>query len=278
MLDVAFYGVRGSTPCSSDATMRYGGNTSCVVLRTDDADPIVLDLGTGLRYFGQTQPLDGSFVGSALVSHLHWDHIQGLPFFVPILRAGATLDVYAPVQDDGMSVADAFERFMTPPFFPVTIADLPGRVRFHDCGEGAFTIGNAKVMCREIPHVGTTNGYRVDIGGVSVAYLSDHQQPYDGSFGITDGALELCADVDLLIHDAQYTTDEFPRKHNWGHCTIDYALWVAKEAGAKRLALYHHDPMRDDESLDDVARCSRLAGERMGIEVFAACEQQHLVI
>jgi ribonuclease BN (tRNA processing enzyme) len=258
--------------------MRYGGNTSCVVLRAGDAEPIVLDLGTGLRYFGQTQPLDGSFVGSALVSHLHWDHIQGLPFFVPILRAGATLDVYAPVQEDGLSVHDAFERFMTPPYFPVTISELPGRVRFHDCGEGTFSIGNAKVMCREIPHVGTTNGYRVELGGASVAYLSDHQQPYDGSFGISDGALELCADVDLLIHDAQYTTDEFPRKYNWGHCTIDYALWVAKESGAKRLALYHHDPMRDDESLDDVARCSRLAGERMGIEVFAAHEQQHLVI
>ena len=191
MLNVTFYGVRGSTPCCDPNVQRYGGNTACVVLEVPGEDPIVCDMGTGLRAFGATQPLDGSFRGTALVSHLHWDHVQGLPFFPPVLVAGAEFDIYAPPQDDGRSVEEAFDFFMQPPYFPIRVTDLPSQIRLHDCPEGRFKIGSAEVLARQIPHIGVTNGYRVDWGGATVAYLPDHQQPLDGSHVVPDAVLEL---------------------------------------------------------------------------------------
>jgi phosphoribosyl 1,2-cyclic phosphodiesterase len=272
VLEVTFYGVRGSTPCACEDTRRYGGNTACVAVEVVDAPPIVLDMGTGLRFFGETQPKDGSFHGAALVSHLHWDHVQGLPFFVPILREGASLDIYAPPQDDGRPVADAFDDFMRSPYFPIAVRDLPGEVRFHVLHDEHVAIGDAKVWARCIPHIGPTNGYRIDWNGASVAYLPDHQQPVDGTFVVADAALALADGVDLLIHDSQYTPVEFTKKATWGHCTMEYALFVAREAGAKRLALFHHDPVRTDDELDELAGCWRTVADRFGIDVVAARE------
>ncbi|HEX9257984.1 MAG TPA: MBL fold metallo-hydrolase [Acidimicrobiales bacterium] len=237
-----------------------------------DDDPIVFDIGTGLRFFGDSQPQDGSFRGTALVSHLHWDHIQGLPFFVPVLRPGAEFTLFGPGQDGGKSMGEAFDFFMRDPYFPVTVAQLPSDIRFVDAEPGTFMVGKAEVLTRHIPHVGRTLGYRVTRNGASIAYLSDHQQPYDGSFGITDSALELIDGADLVIHDAQYTAEEFALKATWGHCTVEYAMRVAKEAGAKRLALFHHDPSRDDDALDETARCATAFGEKHGIEILTAYE------
>jgi phosphoribosyl 1,2-cyclic phosphodiesterase len=249
LLNVSFYGTRGSTPCPSEENRRYGGNTSCVALESPGHEPIILDLGTGLRFFGETQPNDGTFKGSALVTHLHWDHVQGLPFFTPVLKEGARLDIYGPRQDEG-TVAEAFHRFICPPFFPVTVEQLYGQMSFVDAGDEDLELDGAKVRVRTVPHVGTNNGYRVEMGGASVAYLSDHQMPHDGSHTVPDDVLELCDGVDVLIHDAQYTPEEFAEKYYWGHCTVDYALFVAQEAGAKRLVMFHHDPARTDDQVD----------------------------
>src|SRR3954449_7557286 len=158
-LTVTFYGVRGSTPCPCEANLRYGGNTACVALEAPGCEPIVLDLGTGLRYWGDTLPKDGSFRGTALITHLHWDHVQGLPFFVPVDRPGARLDVIGPRQS-GVDLAAAFEEFMRPPYFPVRASDLRGEIVFHDLAEADVAVGNAKVRVRPVPHVGETNGYR----------------------------------------------------------------------------------------------------------------------
>jgi phosphoribosyl 1,2-cyclic phosphodiesterase len=270
-VNVTFFGVRGSTPCACDATRRYGGNTACVALQVPGEDPIVLDMGTGLRFFGETQPTDGTFRGTALVSHLHWDHIQGLPFFVPVLRDGAVFDVYAPKPPQG-TVADTFDLFMTAPYFPITVRQLPGDVRFHDVREETFAVGRARVTARSIPHIGLTYGYRIEWDGIVVAYLPDHQQPNEGGFEVADSVLELADGVDLLIHDSQYTPSEFALKSTWGHCTYDYALWVAKRAAVKRLALFHHDPGRTDDALDETLACCRSFGRRAGMEVIAAAE------
>lgn len=271
-LRVTFHGVRGSTPCHGDDVRRYGGNTSCVSVEAPGEDPIVFDLGTGLRYFGATQPVDGSFRGSCLLTHLHWDHTQGLPFFVPILRQGASLRIYGPCQEDGSSVRDAMNRFMAPPHFPVAFDQLPGRIDFTDVGDADFAIDGFEVRSRLIPHVGNTLGFRVTWRGASVAYLSDHQQPYDGSYSATQGALDLVRGADLVIHDAQYTPTEFEQKRNWGHCTVEYAVWLAKEAGARRLALFHHDPSRHDDAVDGLLRRAREEAGCTGLEVFAASE------
>ncbi len=269
---VTFHGVRGSTPCHGPEIARYGGNTSCVSLSMPGEQPLVFDLGTGLRYFGQSQPDDGTFRGTCLLSHLHWDHTQGLPFFSPILRAGAEFDVYAPLQEDGRQVWRAIKAFMQPPHFPISLEHLPGTLRFHDIGDEMFAVGGALVTARLVPHVGNTLGYRVTHSGRSVAYLSDHQQPYDGSFSVAEGVRELVDGVDLLIHDAQFTDAEFALKYNWGHCTVEYAVRLAAECGARRLALFHHDPMRRDDALDALTLVACRLGRTLGVEVFAARE------
>lgn len=235
--------------------------------------PIVLDLGTGLRFWGETLDAAKPFVGSALITHIHWDHVQGLPFFTPVLHEGARFDVYGPPQPEAGGLGQAFNELVRPPFFPVRTADLLGDIRFHDLWDAEIELDGAKVKARSVPHVGHTSGYRVEMGGAAVAYVSDHQMPEDGSHRVTDAVLELCDGVDLLIHDAQYTVDEFPEKAGWGHCTADFAVHVAKEAGARRLALFHHDPTHHDDAVDDILRHARQLAQGTGItEVMAAHE------
>jgi len=276
-MGVTFHGVRGSTPCHGSDIVGYGGNTSCVSIDVPGADPILLDLGTGLRYFGRSVSRGAPFSGSCLVSHLHWDHIQGLPFFTPLLTEGAHVTMYAPTQDDGRSVERVFADTIKPPLFPVDLRMLPGDIEFRELIDDEFVIdggsaGDIRVMSRSIPHVGRTLGYRIEWNGASVAYLSDHQMPCDGSFAITDGAAELCRDVDLLIHDAQYTEEEFVGKCDWGHCTMGFAVWVAAEAGAKQLALFHHDPSHHDDELDELVAAACADGATQGVEVVGARE------
>ena len=280
-MSVRFHGVRGSTPCHGPDIVKYGGNTSCVSLTIPGVDPILFDLGTGLRYFGASYASGSAFTGTCLLSHLHWDHIQGIPFFAPLLQEGSEIAVYAPEQLDGLTVAQVFADTIKPPLFPVDLAVLPGTLRFHEVLDTDFVLGahgDIEVMSRQIPHVGNTVGYRVQARGASVAYLSDHQMPCDGSLSATQGALDLCRDTDLVIHDAQYTADEFAKKCDWGHCTAEYAVWLAAEAGARRLALFHHDPGHDDAFLDDLARSAKRMGERAGVEVFAAREGQTVAV
>lgn len=278
LLTVAFWGVRGSTPCPEDAKRRYGGNTSCVALEAPGSDPILLDLGTGLRAFGTTQPADGSFRGHALLTHLHFDHVQGLPFFACADRAGARFDIYAPVQSDGQTLHDAVAAFICPPYFPVRCDELRGDYRFHAVADTDLAVGDAKVTVRSVPHVGDTNGYRIELGGASVAYVSDHQQPVGPVPDVPASVLELADGVDLLIHDAQYTSAEFAEKSHWGHCTVEYAVEVARRAGARRLALFHYDPGHDDAAVDAALTDARAAAEGTGIEVLAAAEGLTVVL
>lgn len=269
---ITFHGVRGSTPCHGDATARYGGNTSCVSLDVPGHDPVLFDLGTGLRYFGLNHGGGSPFRGTCLLSHLHWDHLQGLPFFTPLLAPGAHLEVYAPAQEDGRPLADVMADFLRPPVFPVRLGDFPGLVTFRDVADDEFTVGEIAVTSRLIPHIGNTCGFRVEWGGRSVAYLSDHQQPGVGDHSVSEGARHLCDGVDVLIHDAQYTATEFARKSTWGHCSIDYAASVAVECGVRTLVLFHHDPAHDDAEVDRMACYTSTLCAATGVEVIAAHE------
>lgn len=242
-----------------------------MALETAGADPVILDLGTGLRYWGETQPHDGTFHAHALVTHLHFDHVQGLPFLAPADRPGARLDIYAPAQDD-QPLGEAFEGFIRPPYFPIRWSDLRGDYRFHEVSDTDVVVGDAKVSVRTVPHVGRTNGYRIELGGATVAYVSDHQMPMDGSLVVPPSVKELADGVDLLIHDAQYTPEEFAEKAHWGHCTVEFAVAVAVESGAKRLALFHHDPTHADEVIDQLLVRAERAAAGTGLEVLAARE------
>ena len=267
---IRFHGVRGSTPCHGDDIARYGGNTSCVSVAAPGESPLLFDLGTGVRYYGLACANGEPFRGSCLLSHLHWDHVQGLPFFSPLLDEDAELVVYAPGQNGGKAAADVLAETICPPLFPIGLEGFPGRLDIRDAVP-EFQLGGFEVASVPVPHVGETCGYRVDHGERSVAYVSDHQQPAGGAY-IDDGVQRLCENVDLLIHDAQYTPAEFARKRDWGHCTIEYAVWLAAEVGARRLALFHHDPTHDDEMIDQLAAGAAACGKQMGVDVFAAYE------
>ena len=234
-------------------------------------DPIVFDLGTGLRFWGETLAQDGTLRASALLTHIHWDHVQGLPFFHPLHTSGAHLDIVGTGGERTLS--DAFGEFMKPPYFPIRVGDLTGNVSFREVHDEEFTIGDAVVTVRSVPHVGATNGYRVDWAGASVAYVSDHQQPRDDRTSVAEAVLELCDGVDLLIHDAQYTDDEFADRAHWGHCTIEYAIEVARQAKVRALALFHHDPSHHDDFLDGVSADASRRSAELGLgAVFTAYE------
>ncbi len=272
-MEVTFYGVRGSVPCSCERTRSIGGNTSCVAVRVAGETPIVLDCGTGLRYLGEaimSEAHDEPFCGTALVSHLHWDHVQGLPFFKPILQNGAELTLVGPPPASG-SLAEEIHAFLRPPLFPVGLGDLPGAVDIVESFDESFAVGSATVRSAPVPHHGPTNGYRIDHEGCSVAYVPDHQQPLSGSRAVAPDVLELCRGVDVLIHDAQYDEREFETKADWGHSTVDYAVDVALEVGASTLVLFHHDPAHDDRWVTAAAADARQrAGDHL--EVLVAFE------
>jgi phosphoribosyl 1,2-cyclic phosphodiesterase len=249
---VKFFGVRGSCPCSGPHYVRYGGNTACVAVEVGDEPPIVLDLGTGLRPLGHELELRyglGTPVEvTAFLTHLHWDHIIGLPFCTPLLRAGARMDVFGPPQIGG-TLPDLIDRVVKPPFFPVKVHELQGKIEFHEVADDVVAVGSARVQVRVVPHVGTTLGFRIESGGTAMAFVSDHQAPDDREF-VDASVLELCEGADLVIHDAQYTEEEYQAKATWGHSTISYAVHVAAKARARRLALFHHDPLHADDDID----------------------------
>lgn len=303
---VSFYGVRGSCPCSGPSLERYGGSTSCVAVDGGDGTPpVIFDLGTGCRLLGEVlvqRFLPGQALSpgtpprgpqepphelaarrdtllhlSAFVTHLHFDHIQGLPFFAPALQGDVRLDVYGPTQEGPL--VEAFAAFLQPPYFPVGVSELPAELGFFGLPDGGVVqAGSATVKAREVPHVGRTLGYRIEVGGASVAYISDHQAPSREAhvlLEVSDAVLELSTDADLLIHDAQYTDAEFAVKAHWGHSTVDYALEVARQAGVRRLALFHHDPTHDDDLLDELAR-QAAEGAGGAFDVFMAAENMQI--
>ncbi len=274
-LRVGFYGVRGSCPVSGERYLRYGGHTACIAVEVSDEKPIVIDLGSGLRPLGYAlegrlgadQPIEMT----GLLSHLHWDHIVGLPFCTPLLREGAKMQVFGPPQESG-TLQEVIDSVVKPPYFPVTVDELKGHIEFHEVGHEDLAIGSAKVKVRLVPHIGATLGFRIDAEGASVAIVCDHQAP-DDMTSIDAAVLELCDGADLIIHDAQYTESEYPAKKTWGHSTISYALHVAAEAGGRSLALFHHDPTHSDDDIDAILDEVRdLPEARKLEEVTAAAE------
>jgi CheY-like chemotaxis protein/phosphoribosyl 1,2-cyclic phosphodiesterase len=286
---VRFWGTRGSIATPGPSTLRYGGNTACVEVRTDDDTLLIFDCGTGARALGLALERAGPVRAHLFITHTHGDHIQGLPFFVPAFLPGSHLTIYGPAGVD-RSFPHAVGGQMDYAYFPVPIGDLPSHVDFEELGEGSFSVGAARVRAQDMNHTGPCLGYRVEVGGVVLVYATDHE-PYAyptwrpdrrgasseaGDFLHPGDArhAEFLRGADLVIHDAQYTEAEYATKAGWGHSPAEYAVDLACAAGVGRLALFHHDPSRDDDAVDAlvVAARARAAATGREVDVIAAAE------
>jgi len=275
-----FCGVRGSTSAPGAPFVRVGGHTSCVALAHDNKPwTLILDAGTGIRHV--SDHLDGhAFVGAVLLTHLHWDHVQGLPFFAAGDRDDAHVDVRIPAQvgSDGRvrDAAAVLARAMSPPHFPIGPDGLRGEWHFESLEAGHARIEGFDVVAFDVPHKGgRTFGFRISDGEGSVAYIPDHCPQPDTSSAIT----RACAGVDLLVHDAQFLAHERAVADLYGHATVDDALTLAERCQAGRLALFHHAPGRTDDDVDAIGRQAAAhtgAGLGAGVTVIVAREQDVL--
>jgi diguanylate cyclase (GGDEF)-like protein len=283
---VRFWGTRGSIAAPGNRTARYGGNTSCTEVRTPDGTVIVLDCGTGARELGLhlTQTLRPPIHLHLLIGHTHWDHIQGFPFFVPAFIPGVELNVYAPLGFQ-QSLEEAMAGQMEYSYFPVKLRDLRSRIHFTELEEGFFRVGNVLVETQYLNHTAPTIAYRITSGGATIAYVTDHEPFWRPEAGILHHPgdqrhVAFMKGADLVIHDAQYTEEEYRQRVGWGHSTVEYAVDVAMEAGARRVALFHHDPTHDDAAMDRLETAAQARAQATGspIEVFAAREGLELTL
>jgi phosphoribosyl 1,2-cyclic phosphodiesterase len=285
-LKVRFWGTRGSIAKPGPSTARYGGNTSCVEVRSSRGTLIVIDCGTGSHGLGQALVAEGVTRGCLLISHTHWDHIQGLPFFAPLFDPTNVWDVCGPKGLSG-SLRETLAGQMESTYFPVALEALGATIHYWDLLQGSFQVDDIRVTTHHLNHPALTLAYRLEADGASIVYACDHEvyshAAADGHLRLDGPDLrhaEFAAGADLLIHDAQYTAAEYPAKVNWGHSTIEYAMRVAREAGVQQLALTHHDPLRTDDQLDVVAEAASATMREYGssISVFAAAEGQTIEV
>lgn len=304
-IKVKFWGVRGSVPCPGPETVRYGGNTACIEIRFPELDNrlLVIDAGSGLRELGNHLMTSdfkrGPLNVSIFLTHTHWDHIMGFPFFVPIYVPGSRITVYGPVSYEQDTLRGIVGGQLTYRYFPVREVELAAEVDYVELKEGRLDLGDGiTLVTRYLNHPVLCLGYRIEYGGKVLCTAYD-TEPYRNLF-ITDPTNpsydeemaregeEVAAEqnrlvagffagADLLIHDTQYTAAEFfPAKVGWGHSSFEYALDTASRAGVKRLALFHHDPERSDDQLDQLATLH--GGSRDGMEVFCAREGMEVIL
>jgi phosphoribosyl 1,2-cyclic phosphodiesterase len=258
---IRIWGSRGSIASPGADTIRYGGNTACVELRLSDGDIVVLDAGTGIRPLGVALQREGVGRIHVLLSHLHVDHLEGLGMFAPIWSPGTDLHIWGPSSPIA-SLEERIATYFSPPLFPVHLSEVPAMITFHDAAESRWTVGGAHLTSSAILHPGPTVGYRIEEEGRVLAYLTDHE-PALGADLATDppewtSGLALAYRSDVLIHDCQYTPDEYAVRVGFGHSTTEQTAVFAEMAQIGTLLLFHHDPMHSDAELesmrDDVIR------------------------
>jgi phosphoribosyl 1,2-cyclic phosphodiesterase len=272
-MQVTFYGVRGSVPAPGPNTVRYGGNTSCVEVRLSDDSVLVLDAGTGMRALGNDL-LKRGFNKSVhlLLSHTHWDHVLGLPFFGPLYHPDTHLYVY-PLANDAQEL---FQRnIFNDIHFPVSVDDIPARLELARPDTAEWRIGCAVVRRIQLNHPGGAQGFRIDDDdGTSVAYLTDNELHAENAKISVEQLARFSDGVDLLIHDSQYLAEDMPAKLGWGHSVVTEVLRLGVLAEPKQLALFHHDPERSDSALDLIGETSQsfIRSEGKATKVMVASE------
>jgi len=284
---VTFWGTRGSIPTPGVHTARYGGNTSCVAVTGARDQLVILDAGSGIRLLGRELMRVASMPMNLdiLLSHTHWDHIQGLPFFQPLNTRGNSVRIYGAAQA-GVPLEEILDRQMDPVVFPVPLKALAADLRITEISGGRFEIDGFLVEAFRLRHPGTTLGYKLvpARGGRTIAYLTDNELGLGGSYDVPpDWRRELVrflGGVDTLIHDGMYSEAMIESRAGWGHSTPEQAVDLAAEAGVRRLVLFHHEPEHDDGAVDALVIGARsyAAARAPGLQLEAAMEGMSLTL
>lgn len=254
-MKVQLWGTRGSLATPGPETARYGGNTSCVEVRGADDTLLVLDAGTGIRRLGTTIPFGVPRRIDLLLTHLHLDHIQGLGFFGPLYDPAVEVHIWGPASTT-QDLHTRLSRYLSPPLFPVLLRDLNCKLTLHEVPTEPVKIGCFTVYSETVCHPGPTVGFRIEDDHSSMAYIPDHEPAIGGSFNAYDlewvSGSVLAKNVDLLIHDTQYTDAEYPAHTGWGHSSLQHSVDFALKVGSKILVPFHHDPSHTDDQLDQM--------------------------
>lgn len=275
---VHFWGVRGSIACPGAETVRYGGNTPCIEMRVG-GERLIFDGGTGLRVLGQTLLAQMPVKAHLFFSHSHWDHIQGFPFFMPAFIKGNQFNIYGAIAPNGANIKQRLHDQMLHPNFPVPLQIMGADLSFIDLAIGdSIQLGDIEIETALLNHPGEAVGYRVNWRGYAAAYVSDTEHFPDR---LDENVLRLARQADVLIYDATYTDEEYhsekSSKVGWGHSTWQEAVKVAKAANVKKLVIFHHEPLHNDDFLDQVGTLaaaaypnSMMAREGVALQIYPA--------
>ncbi len=284
---IKFWGTRGTRPTPGRRTLRFGGNTTCIEVRGKSGELVVLDSGSGIAELGDALTPDGPIRAHLLVTHTHWDHIQGFPFFAPAFLPKTELTVVGPAGSI-KSLQAAFADQMDPAYFPLRLDQVPAHLEFIERNAGeAFEVAGMVVTPMELNHPIPTFGYRFEEDGHTFVFATDNELPtHDAAAGaagiaFVDSMVAWCKGADLLVHDAQYSREEYAARVGWGHSTYDDALSLAERAGAGQLAFFHHDPGHSDADIDGLVEEALGNHKRRhgrSVEAFPAAEEHEILL
>ncbi len=269
------WGTRGSIPSPGPRTARYGGNTTSFEVKHGE-DRLIFDAGSGLRLLGLDLLKNGADFYHIFLTHFHWDHIQGFPFFGPLYHPEIEMKIIGPKQNN-IDVRSLFAGQMGPIYFPVPFSVVAATMSFEHLNEGTWEVGDAKLQTMRVKHPSYVIGYRIEIGGKVICFIPDDEiagDMYEVDEGWYERLVEFVRGADLLLHDSMYTEEEYPSRVGWGHSTFSQSLKLAEDGEVKKLLFFHHDPTRSDEELDEIVdRIRSEAGARgCTVEMEAAAE------